>query len=210
MHNITYQRYGKSLSVGLCEISSIDLTTSYAPGDNIDLLRFLHATAGAGHHQKGVGVQEYYKVQELYKVRERYKCSTSDVTTPDSLTQPSSTLPSFAMKALPLPTAHEGSIHLSYNSANSSTFQVTTARDAYGQVVISYQRYEYNNDLSEGLPVINNTTNLSEGLLVINDMTDLSEWLSVINNTINLSEGLPVINNTSAKMTCVIAGLCGL
>ena len=84
-------------------------------------------------------------------------------------------------------------------------------------LVISYQRYEYNDDLSEGLSVINNTTNLSEGLPVVNDTTSLSErlpvindtinlskWLLVINDTTNLSEGLPVINDTSAKMTCVV------
>ena len=94
------------------------------------------------------------------------------------MTQSSSTLPSFAMRAPPPPTAHEGSIHLSYNSANYSALQATTARDAYGRVVISYQRYEYNDDLSERLPVINNTT--------------------------NLSEGLPIINDTSAKITCMV------
>ena len=34
---------------------------------------------------------------------------------------------------------------------------------------------EYNDNLSEWLPVINDTTNLSEKLPVINDTTDLSE-----------------------------------
>ena len=53
------------------------------------------------------------------------------------------------------------------------------------------QTDEYNDDLSEGLSVINNTT-------------DLSEWLPVINDTTNLSEGLPVINDTNTKMTCVV------
>ena len=47
--------------------------------------------------------------------------------------------------------------------------------------VISYQQYEY-------------IDNLSEGLSVINDMT-------------NLSEELPVINDASAKMTCVVYDL---
>ena len=58
-----------------------------------------------------------------------------------------------------------------------------------------YEMYKYNNNLSEGLPVINNTTDLSEGL-------------PVINNMINLSEELPVINNTRAKMTYMVADLC--
>ena len=87
------------------------------------------------------------------------------------------------MRAPPPPTAHKGLIHPSYNSANSSALQVTTASGAYRRVVISYQRYEYNDNLSEGLSVINDTT--------------------------NLSEGLPVINDTSAKMTCVVDDLCG-
>ena len=75
-------------------------------------------------------------------------------------------------------------------------------------MVISYQQYKYNDNLSEKLSVINNTTDLSERLLVIN-------------NTTNLSKGLPVINNTSVKITFVIvfsinawwpvvANLCGL
>ena len=64
------------------------------------------------------------------------------------------------------------------------------------QRAISYQRYKYNNDLSEGLSVINDTINLNKGLPVINDTTDLSE-------------GLPVINDTNAKMTCVVDDLCG-
>ena len=97
------------------------------------------------------------------------------------MTQPSSTLPNFAIRAPSPPIAHKNSIHLSYNNANSSTLQVTTAHGAYGRVVISYQQYEYNNDLSEELPVINNMT--------------------------NLSERLPVINDTSAKITFVVVFL---
>ena len=53
------------------------------------------------------------------------------------------------------------------------------------------QMDKYNDDLSEGLSIINDTTNLSEGLSVINNMT-------------NLSEELPVINDTNVKMTCVV------
>ena len=33
---------------------------------------------------------------------------------------------------------------------------------------------------------------------------DLSEGLSVINDTTNLNKGLPVIKDTSAKMTCMV------
>ena len=73
-------------------------------------------------------------------------------------------------------------------SSNSFALQVTTACGVYGRVVISYQRYKYNDDLSERLPVINDTT-------------DLSEELPVINNTTNLSEGLSIINNTSTMTT---------
>ena len=84
-------------------------------------------------------------------------------------------------------------------------------------MVISYQQYEYNDNLSKKLPVINDTTNLSkrlpvindttdlsEGLPIINDATDLSERLPVINNMTDLSEELPVIDDTSANMTCVV------
>ena len=92
------------------------------------------------------------------------------------------------MRAPPPLTAHDGSTYLSYDSSNSLALQATTARGAYGQVVINYQRYEYNDDLSEGLSVIN-------------DMTDLSEGFPVINNITNLSRGLPVINDTSTITT---------
>ena len=73
------------------------------------------------------GVQEYYYIQE------HYKSSTSDVTTPNSLTQPSSTLSSFAIRAPPPPTTYDGSIYLSYNSANSSALQATTSRGVHKQ-----------------------------------------------------------------------------
>ena len=70
--------------------------------------------------------------------------------------------------------------------------------------VASYRRYKYNDDLSEGLSVINDTTNLSEGLPVINNTTDLSERLPVINDKTNLSEELLVINDTSVKITFIV------
>ena len=90
-------------------------------------------------YQEKAGVRERYKE---YKNTTMYESLTSDVTTPNSLTQPSSTYPSFAMRGPPLPIAHNGSIYPSYNSANSSALQVMTARGVYGQVVISYQRYD--------------------------------------------------------------------
>ena len=58
------------------------------------------------------------------------------------------------------PTAHDGSTHPNYNSANSSALQVTTARGAYGRVVISYLRYD-EDDLSERLPVIDDTSTMT-------------------------------------------------
>ena len=86
-------------------------------------------------------------------------------------------------RAPPPPTAHDSSTYPSYNRANSSAFQATTARGAYGWVVASYQRYEYNDDLNEGLPVINNTS---------------AKMTCVVVLSIN------------ALMTCVVAGLFGL
>ena len=65
------------------------------------------------------------------------------------------------MRAPPPPIAHEGLIHPSYNSTNSSALQVTTVCGAYRRVVIDYQRYKYNDDLSEGLSVINNTSTMT-------------------------------------------------
>ena len=37
----------------------------------------------------------------------------------------------------------------------------------------------------------------------------MSEGLLVINDTTNLSERLPIINDTIAKMACVAYDLCG-
>ena len=83
------------------------------------------------------------------------------------------------------------------------------------------RQYKYNDDLSEGLPVINDTTSLSEGLLVIDDTSTITIWvkdcqLSMIRQKRpewgvasyrrykyydNLSKGLSVINDTSTKIT---------
>ena len=60
-----------------------------------------------------------------------------------------------AIRAPPPPTAHDG---LTYDRANSFALQAMTACGAYRRVVVSYQQYEYNDNLSEGLPVINNTS----------------------------------------------------
>ena len=43
-------------------------------------------------------------------------------------------------------------------NTTSSVLQATTARGAYGRVVASYQQYEYNDNLNEGLSIINNMT----------------------------------------------------
>ena len=50
---------------------------------------------------------------------------------------------------------------LRHVSTTSSALQDTTARGAYGRVVANYRRYEYYNDLSEGLPVINDTSTMT-------------------------------------------------
>ena len=90
-----------------------------------------------------------------------------------------------AMRAAPPSTAHNGSTYPSYNSANSSALQATAACSAHGRVVV-------NNAKS----VINNKTNLSEGLPVINNTS--AKMTSVVVLSIN------------ALITCVFAGLCGL
>ena len=79
-----------------------------------------------------------------------------------------------------------GSTHLSYNSANFSSFQVTAAHGAHRQVFINDTT-----NLSKSLPVINDTIDLSKKSLVINDTTNLSKRLPVINDTTDLSKGLP-------------------
>ena len=68
-------------------------------------------------HQEGAGVRARYKE---YKNTTMYESLTSNITTPNSLTQPISTHPSFAIRAPPPLTAHDGSIYPSYNSANCS------------------------------------------------------------------------------------------
>ena len=67
---------------------------------------------------------------------------------------------------------------------------------------------KYNYNLSEGLPIINDTADLSEGLPVINDTTNLSERLPVINNT-SAKMICVVIFSINALMTCVVNDLCG-
>ena len=57
------------------------------------------------------------------------------------------------------------------------------------------QTNEYNDDLSEGLSVINNTTNLSERLLVINNTSAKKTRV--------------VVFSINALMTCVDDELCG-
>ena len=83
------------------------------------------------------------------------------------------------------PTAHDGSTYPSYDSANSSALQATAARGAHGRVVV--------NDAKSG----------------INDKTNLSEGLPVINNT-SAKMTCVVVFSINALMTHVVAGLCGL
>ena len=63
---------------------------------------------------------------------------------------------------------------LCHVSTTSSALQDTTARGVYKRMVASYRRYEYYDDLSDGLSVINNTTDLSEGLPVINNTSTIT------------------------------------
>ena len=124
---------------------------------------YIYVTAGAEPLGRGGCTRTLQSVQERYYVREHYESSTADVTTPGSLTQLSSTLPSFAMRAPPPPTAHDGSTYPSYMSANSSILQATAARGAHRRVVV--------NDTQS---VINDMTNLSEGLSVIDDTSTMT------------------------------------
>ena len=71
-------------------------------------------------------------IQERYYIRERYESSTSNVTTPDSLTQPSSTFLSFAIIAPPSPTAHNSPTYLSYGSTNLLILSAMAANGVNG------------------------------------------------------------------------------
>ena len=89
----------------------------------------------------------------VYKI---YESLTSVVTIPDSSTQPSLTLPSFTMWTPPSPPSK-----LRHTSTTPSALQAITARGSRGRVVISYWRYKYNGNLSEGLPVIEDTSTIT-------------------------------------------------
>ena len=77
---------------------------------------------------------------------------------------------------------HDG---LTYDRANSSAFQATTARGAHGQVVVN-----------DAKSIINDMINQSEGLPVIND---ISAKMTCV-----------VVLSINALMTFVVAGRCGL
>ena len=77
---------------------------------------------------------------------------------------------------------HDG---LTYDRANSSAFLAITACNVHKRVVV-------NNAKS----VINNMTNLSEGLPVINDT--------------NAKITCMIVLSINALMICMVAGLCGL
>ena len=55
----------------------------------------------------------------------------------------------------PIVSTHDG---LTYDRVNFSTFQATVARGAHGQVVANYWQYKYNDNLSEELLVIEDTS----------------------------------------------------
>ena len=132
--------YGKSLSAGPFEVSSTDLTTKNLEATLLAILSVTFFTCHCwsmttkkGRVYKNItrctrmlrGVQEHYYTQEWYE------SSTSNITTPDSLTQPSLTFLSFTMRALPPSTAYDSSIYPSYNSANSSAPQATTSHGVH-------------------------------------------------------------------------------
>ena len=133
---------------------------SYTFSNNISLWRLLHATDGARYHQEGTGVQKHYYIYE------RYESLISNVTTPDSLTQPNSTLLSFAIWTPPHPPSK---LRLLAPRADKclSTIQPTWGEGYQLSTiwvqwwpewrVISYQRYD-KDDLSEELLLINNTS----------------------------------------------------
>ena len=76
------------------------------------------------------------------------------------------------------------------------------------------QTEKYNDDLSEGLSVINNTTKTTwvKGCQLSTIWVQWRPEWKVISyqwyDDDNLSEGLPIINDTNAKMTCVVDNLC--
>ena len=72
-----------------------------------------------------------------------------------------------------------------YDRVNSSALQATTSRGTHGRVVVY------------------------DAKSVINNMTNLSEGLPVINNT-NAKMTYMIVLSINALMTCVVAGLCGL
>ena len=77
---------------------------------------------------------------------------------------------------------HDG---LTYDRANSSALQATTARGAHGRVVVN-----------DAKSVINDMTNLSEGLPIINDTSAKITCM--------------IVFSINALMTCVVADLYGL
>ena len=127
-------------------------------------------------HQEGAGVREPYKIYKMYKI---YKNATRTTKSKRYLGQydfrngvrsrppriPGSLHWQFnpwKLNNALIPThaasTSESSTHPSYNIANSSVFQATATCSVHKRVVISYRRYEYNDDLSEESPVIDTST----------------------------------------------------
>ena len=157
------------------------------PGDNVYLWR-LRVTAGAEHHQEGADVWEamYNNVttlQEHFYVRERYEnvtqlefeagsneeCEMDDIPEADQhffrivrplmarlsmvLTHPSSTHPSLTHPSLTHPSDD------TYRPLRPPSY--VCLWHTRTSVNPSYQWYEYNDNLSEGLPVINDTSTMT-------------------------------------------------
>ena len=114
-----------------------------------------HLSLQEQDHKKGAGVQKGYKNATQLE----FKASNNKESEVDGTLEAEQRLyPDQPTKTSPL-TVRNGSTHPNYNSANFSALQVITACGAYGRVVISYQRH-VKDDLSKGLPVIDNTSTM--------------------------------------------------
>ena len=112
-----------------------------------------------------------YEIYEMYKM---YKSILSQSVSPlIPLTHDGSAVQK-RFWSPPIASIHDG---LTYNKVNSSALQATTARGTYGWVVASYQQYEYNDDLSKGLPVINDTS--AKMTCVVDDLCGRSPMWSI-------------------------------
>ena len=123
-------------------------------------------------------LQDVRDVREVWDVRKHFILTNLSSDTLDAQWLRSAE----ALWSSPMILTHDG---LTYDRANSSPLQATAAHGAHGQMVVN------------------------DAKLVINDMTNLSEGLPVINNT-NAKMTFVVVLSINVLMTCVVAGLCGL